>query len=137
WNPVAKGAGPVFFPAGKARFNVARYTPSAKEVDEEYPIILTTGRVITQYLSGAQTRRIGALVGCRPEPWIEIHPRLAKLYGLADGDWATVEPRRGTCTLRVKVVETIRPDTIFGPYHWAGEKAINRVTIGAQDPISK
>ncbi|HEX7091331.1 MAG TPA: molybdopterin oxidoreductase family protein [Longimicrobiales bacterium] len=137
WNPVAKGAGPFFFPDGKARFNVARYTPPAEEVDEEYPIILTTGRVITQYLSGTQTRRIGPLVDYRPEPWIEMHPRLAERYGLADGDWATVESRRGSCTLRVKVVQTIRPDTVFVPYHWAGEKAINRVTIAAQDPISK
>src|SRR5690554_4436077 len=105
WNPVAKGAGPFFFPDGKARFNVARYTPSAEEVDEEYPIILTTGRVITQYLSDTQTRRIGPLVDYQPEPWIEMHPRLAELYGLADGDWATIESRRGACTLRVKIVQ--------------------------------
>jgi assimilatory nitrate reductase catalytic subunit len=51
WNPVAKGAGPFYFPDGKARFNVAEYTPPAEDVDEEYPIILTTGRVVSQFLS--------------------------------------------------------------------------------------
>ena len=49
-----------------------------------------------------------------------MHPQLAKKLGIADGDWATVESRRGVCTLRAQVVTTIRPDTIFVPYHWAG-----------------
>jgi assimilatory nitrate reductase catalytic subunit len=137
WNPVAKWSGPFYFPDGKARFNVAPYTPPAEDVDAEYPIILTTGRVISQYLSGTQTRRIGPLVDQYPEPRIEIHPQLAQKLGLADGDWATVETRRGTCTLRAQVVTTIRPDTIFVPYHWPGVKSINQVTIAAQDPISK
>jgi assimilatory nitrate reductase catalytic subunit len=48
-----------------------------------------------------------------------------------------VESRRGRCTLRVQVVTTIRPDTVFVPYHWAGARSINQVTIAAQDPISK
>ncbi|HEV2666302.1 MAG TPA: molybdopterin-dependent oxidoreductase, partial [Blastocatellia bacterium] len=68
WNPIAKGAGPFYFPDGKARFNVAPYTPPAEDVDEEYPVILTTGRVISQFLSGTQTRRIGPLVDQYPEP---------------------------------------------------------------------
>jgi assimilatory nitrate reductase catalytic subunit len=137
WNPVARGAGRFYFPDGKARFNVAPYSPPAEDVDDDYPVILTTGRVVSQFLSGTQTRRIGPLVDQYPEPRIEMHPRLAAKLGLADGDWATVESRRGDCTLRVQVVTTIRPDTVFVPYHWGGARSVNQVTIAAQDPISK
>lgn len=137
WNPVAQGKGPFYFPDGKARFNVAPYSPPAEDVDAEYPLILTTGRVVSQYLSGTQTRRIGPLVDHYPEPRIELHPQLAERLGLQDGDWATAESRRGKCTLRVQVVRTIRPDTIFVPYHWGGQKSVNQLTISAQDPISK
>jgi assimilatory nitrate reductase catalytic subunit len=137
WNPIAKGAGPFYFPDGKARFNVTPYTAPAEDVDEEYPIILTTGRVVSQFLSGSQTRRIGPLVDQYPEPRIEMHPRLAEKLGVEDGDWTTAESRRGRITLRAQVVTTIRPDTIFIPYHWAGAKSANQLTIAAQDPISK
>ncbi len=137
WNPIARGQGPFYFPDGKARFNVAPYTPPTEDVDAEYPLILTTGRVVSQFLSGTQTRRIGPLVKQYPEPLIELHPRLAAKLGISDGDWATAESRRGTCTLRAQVVATIRPDTIFIPYHWAGRKSANQLTISAQDPISK
>jgi assimilatory nitrate reductase catalytic subunit len=137
WNPVARGSGRFYFPDGKARFNVARYTPPAEDVDDEYPIILTTGRVVSQFLSGEQTRRIGPLVDHCPEPRVEIHPLLAAKLGIADGDWITVESRRGDCTLRAQVVKTIRPDTVFIPYHWAGPRSANQLTISAQDPISK
>jgi assimilatory nitrate reductase catalytic subunit len=137
WNPIAKGAGPFYFPDGKACFNLAAYTPPAEDVDEEYPIILTTGRVVSQFLSGTQTRRIGPLVDQYPEPQIEMHPQLAAKLGIKDGDWATVESRRGQITLQARVVTTIRPDTIFIPYHWAGAKSANQLTIAAQDPISK
>jgi assimilatory nitrate reductase catalytic subunit len=137
WNPIAKGAGPFYFPDGRARFNVAPYTPPAEDVDEEYPIILTTGRVVSQFLSGTQTRRIGPLVDQYPEPRIEMHPQLAEKVGVEDGDWTTAESRRGQITLRAQVVTTIRPDTIFIPYHWAGAKSVNQLTIAAQDPVSK
>jgi assimilatory nitrate reductase catalytic subunit len=137
WNPVAQGRGPFYFPDGKARFNVATYTPPAEDVDADFPIILTTGRVVSHFLSGTQTRRIGPLVDQYPEPRIELHPQLAEKLGIVDGDWTTVESRRGACTLRAMVVRTIRPDTVFVPYHWSGVKSINQVTIAAQDPISK
>ena len=136
-NPIAKGNGPFYFPDGKARFHVAPYTPPAEDVDDEFPVILTTGRVVSQYLSGTQTRRIGPLVDQYPEPLIEMHPQLANRHGIKDGDWVRIEARRGICTLRAKIVTTIRPDTIFVPYHWGGGKSINQVTIAAQDPISK
>jgi assimilatory nitrate reductase catalytic subunit len=134
---VAKGNGRFYFPDGKARFNVAAYSPPAEEVDAEYPVILTTGRVISHFLSGTQTRRIGPLVDQYPEPLVEMHPQLAEKLRIADGDWTIVESRRGCVCLRAQVVTTIRPDTVFVPYHWAGPKSINRLTIAAQDPISK
>jgi assimilatory nitrate reductase catalytic subunit len=137
YNPVAKGAGPFYFPDGKARFNVADYRTPVDDADDEYPVFLTTGRVVSQFLSGTQTRRIGPLVKQYGEPRIEIHPRLATKLGVRDGEWTIVETRRGAITLRAMVVSSIRPDTVFIPYHWAGEKSVNRVTVAAQDPISK
>jgi assimilatory nitrate reductase catalytic subunit len=137
WNPIARGAGPFYFPDGKARFNVAPYAPPAEETDAEYPVILTTGRVVSHFLSGTQTRRIGPLVEQYPEPRVEMHPQLAQPLGIGDGDWVTVESRRGNCTVRAAVVRTIRPDTVFIPYHWAGPKSVNQLTISAQDPVSK
>ncbi len=93
--------------------------------------------MISQYLSGTQTRRIGPLVDQYPEPLCEIHPRLADSLGIADGDLVRVASRRGEMVAPAKVVETIRPDTVFIPYHWAGDKAANQLTIRALDPISK
>jgi assimilatory nitrate reductase catalytic subunit len=137
YNPVAKGAGPFYFPDGRAHFNVAEYRDPVDDVSSEYPIFLTTGRVVSQFLSGTQTRRIGPLVDQYPEPRIEIHPKLAARLGVADGDWTTAETRRAAVTLRAMVVSTIRPDTIFIPYHWPGRKSANQLTVAAQDPISK
>ncbi len=68
YNPVAKGQGPFYFPDGRARFNVAEYRPPVDDASEEYPIYLTTGRVVSQFLSGTQTRRIGPLVKQYAEP---------------------------------------------------------------------
>jgi len=137
WNPVANGAGPFYFPDGKARFNPTPYVGPAEDVDEQYPVILTTGRVVSQFLSGNQTRRIGPLVDNYPEPRVELHPQLAARLGIEDGDWTAVTSRRGSCTIRASVVSTIRPDTVFIPYHWGGRKSANQLTISAQDPISK
>ena len=82
-------------PDGKAHFQPADWRPAAEEPDADYPIVLTTGRVVSQYLSGTQTRRIGALVDQYPEPQCEIHPRLAASLGIVDGDFVRVESRRG------------------------------------------
>ena len=67
----------------------------------------------------------------------EVTRTLAEHLGIGDGSWATAETRRGRLTLRARVVATIRPDTIFVPYHWPGRRSVNRLTIAAQDPISK
>jgi len=129
--------GRFFHPDGKARFHPIPFRESAEVVDDEYPIWLTTGRVVSQYLSGTQTRRIGALVRQYPEPLCEMHPRLAESLGIVDGDLITVTSRRGDMTLPAHVVATIRPDTVFIPYHWPGAKAANQLTNRALDPMSR
>lgn len=137
YNPVAQGKGPFYFADGRARFHVAEYRSPVDDVSEDYPLFLTTGRVVSHFLSGTQTRRIAPLVDQYPEPRIEMHPRLAAKLAIRDGEWTTVETPRGAITLKAMVVMTIRPDTVFIPYHWPGEKSANRLTVAAQDPISK
>jgi assimilatory nitrate reductase catalytic subunit len=129
--------GAFFTEDKKARFTPVSYRPPAEVVDSDYPVWLTTGRVVSQYLSGTQTRRIGPLVDQYPEPLCEIHPNLAAEHGIADGDEITVSSRRGAMTLKATVVTTIRPDTVFIPYHWAGKKSANQLTQRVLDPISK
>ncbi|MFA5774027.1 MAG: molybdopterin oxidoreductase family protein [Ilumatobacteraceae bacterium] len=129
--------GKFFHPDGKARFHGVPFRESAEVVDDEYPIWLTTGRVVSQYLSGTQTRRIAGLVEQYPEPLCEMHSLLAEQLGVSNGNLVTVSSRRGTITLPANVVNTIRPDTVFIPYHWPGAKAANQLTNRAVDPISK
>jgi assimilatory nitrate reductase catalytic subunit len=124
-------------PDGKFRFALTPWRESGDPVDAEYPVYLTTGRVVSQYLSGTQTRRIGALVDQYPEPRLEIHPRLADQHGIKDGDWLTITTRRAQIVLRAMVVRTIRPDTVFIPYHWPGNKSANKLTHRTLDPRSK
>ncbi|MDI1430207.1 molybdopterin oxidoreductase family protein [Polyangium sorediatum] len=121
----------------KAHFQPVEWRPAAEEPDEEYPIVLTTGRVVAHYLSGNQTRRIGGLVRQTPDPYCEMHPRLAQKLGVSDGEPVEVESRRGSLVVRAMIVNTIRPDTVFVPYHWPDERAANRCTIPALDPVSK
>ena len=130
-------AGKSFHPDGKFRFVVTEWRESGDPVDREFPVYLTTGRVVSQYLSGTQTRRIGALVEQYPEPRLEIHPRLAGACGITSGDWVTVTTRRSEITLQALVTKTIRPDTVFIPYHWPHEQSANRLTHRTLDPRSK
>ena len=116
---------------------MVEHRPSAEVPDSEYPVYLTTGRVVYQYLSGTQTRRIGWLTEQYPEPLVELHPRLADKLGVSSGDLVRVTSRRGRVELKANVVNTIRPDTIFIPYHWPGKKSANLLTQRALDPISK
>jgi len=129
--------GTFLHPDGKARFVVAEYRESGDPIDEAFPHYLTTGRVVSQYLSGTQTRRIGPLLDQFPEPRVELHPRLAGTLGIRDGDWVTVTTRRSDVTLQAFVVKTIRPDTVFIAYHWAGARSANRLTHRTLDPRSK
>lgn len=129
--------GKFYTPDGKAHFNVVEHRPPAEVPDEEYPVVLTTGRVVSQYLSGTQTRRIGGLVDQYPEPLVEMHPRMAARLGIRHGELTTVQTRRGEVTLKSRVVDTIRDDTVFIPYHWAEKKSANLLTNPALDPVSK
>jgi assimilatory nitrate reductase catalytic subunit len=123
-------------PDGKAHFMPVEWRPSAEMPDAEYPIILTTGRVVSHFLSGTQTRRIGALMDQYPQPRCEMHPRLAEQLGVKDGDCVKVESRRGMIVVRAQVVKTIRPDTVFVAYHWPLDRSANNCTIRAIDPVS-
>ncbi len=136
-TPRLYDGGRFYTPNGRGQFHAIRYRPPAEVVDDDYPIWLTTGRVVSQYLSGTQTRRIGPLVAQYPEPLCELHPQLAAKLGVATGDVVRVTSRRGSMTLPASVVETIRPDTVFIPYHWAGRQAANQLTQRALDPLSK
>lgn len=129
--------GKFHHPDGRAKFHAYEYRPPAEDVDAEFPLFFTTGRVVSQYLSGTQTRRIGGLVDQYPEPLCEMHPLLAEKLGIKDRDIVKVTTRRGEITVPAQVVKTIRPDTVFIPYHWPGKKAANQVTLRALDPISK
>jgi assimilatory nitrate reductase catalytic subunit len=129
--------GRSFFPDGKCRFIVTAWRESGDPISPDFPVYLTTGRVVSQYLSGTQTRRIGALVDQYPEPRVEMHPRLAAANDIADTDWVTITTRRSEITLRAMVVRTIRPDTVFIPYHWPHDRSANRLTHRTLDPQSK
>ncbi|HEX6975364.1 MAG TPA: molybdopterin oxidoreductase family protein, partial [Vicinamibacterales bacterium] len=122
---------------GKAHLQVTDWRDSGDPVGPEYPVFLTTGRVVSHYLSGTQTRRIGPLVDQYPEPRVEIHPRLAAAHGIADNDWVRVTTRRAEVVVQALVVRTIRPDTVFIPYHWPGKRSANLLTHRTLDPRSK
>ncbi|WP_338471547.1 formate dehydrogenase subunit alpha [Niallia sp. XMNu-256] len=126
-----------YFPDGKAKIMALPYVPPAEEPDEEYPLRLTTGRVVYHYLSGNQTRRIQFLKDMCPEPFVELHPETAKEYGIEHEERVRLVTRRGEAIYKVKMTEAIRPDTIFVPYHWDHEQAANNLTIPALDPISR
>ena len=129
--------GKSFHSDGKCRFIPTAWRESGDPVDADFPVYLTTGRVVSQYLSGTQTRRLGGLVDDYPEPRVEMHPRLAAAHGIVDGDWVTVTTRRSEITLRAMVVKTIRPDTVFIPYHWPHDRSANKLTHRTLDPESK
>lgn len=109
----------------------------AEEPDEEYPVLLTTGRVVAQYQSGAQTRRVEELNTAAPGPFVELHPRLAQRIGAAEGEPVAVVSRRGRAVAPARITTAIRADTVFMPFHWAGEGRANTLTNPALDPTSR
>jgi assimilatory nitrate reductase catalytic subunit len=122
---------------GRARFVPVSHRPAAEEPDEEYPVFLTTGRVVAQYQSGAQTRRVDELNAAAPGPFVELHPRLAARLGAAEGDPLAVVSRRGRAVAPARITTGIRPDTVFMPFHWPGEGRANTLTNPALDPTSR
>ncbi|MCW3817241.1 molybdopterin oxidoreductase family protein [Micromonospora sp. DR5-3] len=123
-------------PDGRARFHPVTHRPAAEEVCADYPLHFTTGRVLAQYQSGTQTRRIDALRRAAPEGFVELHPDLADRLGVAEGDAVRVVSRRGELRAPARLSPAIRPDTVFAPFHWPGAARANSVTNDAVDPVS-
>lgn len=122
---------------GLARFVPVSHRAAAEEPDAEYPVLLTTGRVVAQYQSGAQTRRVEELNAAAPGPFVELHPRLAERLGAAEGEPLAVVSRRGRAVAPARITTAIRPDTVFMPFHWPGEGRANTLTNPALDPTSR
>jgi assimilatory nitrate reductase catalytic subunit len=123
--------------SGRARFSPIRHLAPAEVPNADYPLYLTTGRVLAQYQSGTQTRRVERLQEMMPAPLVEIHPTTARSYGLAPGDTAKLTTPRGSALFTVKVTASIRQDTVFVPFHWSGQQSVNRLTNPALDPTSR
>ncbi|MFJ5600677.1 molybdopterin oxidoreductase family protein [Micromonospora parva] len=123
-------------PDGRARFHAVDHRPAAEQVCATYPLHFTTGRVLAQYQSGTQTRRVAALRRAAPEAFVELHPDLAARLGIDDGDPVRVTSRRGEFRAPARLSAGIRPDTVFAPFHYAGAGRANSVTNDAVDPIS-
>ncbi|WP_328496518.1 molybdopterin oxidoreductase family protein [Streptomyces sp. NBC_00414] len=124
-------------PDGRARFVAVSHRPLAEEPDDEYPVLLTTGRVVSQYQSGAQTRRVDELNAAAPGPFVELHPRLAERLGAVEGEPLAVVSRRGRAVAPARITTAIRDDTVFMPFHWPGEGRANTLTNPALDPVSR
>ena len=124
-------------PDGRAKFHAVHHRTAAEEPDDEYPLYLTTGRVMAQYQSGTQTRRVEALNALSPQAFAEMHPSLARRFGVGDGDRVCLTTRRGAVTVQARLTPSIRLDTIFVPFHWSGEACANNLTNPALDPTSK
>jgi assimilatory nitrate reductase catalytic subunit len=124
-------------PDGRARFHPVEFRPSMEEPDVEYPLYLTTGRLLSHYQSGTQTRRVEKLNSAVPEAFVEIHPAMARSYGIAEGDQVFLTTRRGTASARARLTSSIRMDTVFLPFHFACSGRANLLTNPALDPISR
>ncbi|MFF8377323.1 molybdopterin oxidoreductase family protein [Streptomyces sp. NPDC015661] len=122
---------------GRARFVPVVHRAAAEETDADYPVVLTTGRVVSQYQSGAQTRRVDELNAAAPGPFVELHPRLAERLGVVEGERIAVVSRRGRAVAPARITASIRPDTVFMPFHWYGEGRANTLVNPALDPVSR
>ena len=123
------------FPRGRGRFVPLQFRPPAEWPDEEYPFILSTGRVLYHWHGGALTRR-SRLDDIYPEPTVEIHPEDAERLGIRNGDRVRVRSRRGEITVTARVTARSPKGTVFIPFHFA-EAAANELTNDALDPTAK
>jgi assimilatory nitrate reductase catalytic subunit len=122
---------------GRARFHAVEHRPAAEIPDEDFPYVLTTGRVLAQYQSGSQTRRVAELNAAAPEPFVEIHPETARGLRIAEGDLVILTTRRGRAIVKARLTRDIRFDTLFVPFHWGGAGSANALTNAALDPVSR
>lgn len=124
------------FTRGLGRFHAVEFQEPAELPDEEYPFILTTGRIMFQYHTGTMSRRSPKLEQEAPEPYVEMHPDDAARIGLDGARRVRVVSRRGAIEVAVRLTERIRPGVVFIPFHYA-EAAANVLTHAALDPIAK
>jgi formate dehydrogenase major subunit len=121
-------------PDGLGRFTPVEYQPPAESPDDEYPLLLTTGRVVMHYNAGAMTRRSAPLLKRSPELFIEINPTDAQKLGITSGEEVTVITRRGNTTAKASITKNTLVGTVFMPFHFAGT---NILTIDALDEKAK
>jgi predicted molibdopterin-dependent oxidoreductase YjgC len=123
------------FPRGRGKFHTLEYRPTVEMPDDEYPFILTTGRVLEHWHGGSMTRN-SKLDDLYPEALVEIHPADAARLNVGDGQAVRVSSRRGSIALRAKVTHKTTMGVVFIPFHFA-EAAANLLTIDALDPQAK
>jgi len=123
------------FPKGKGTFHAIDYIPPAEQADDDYPMYLTTGRVLYQYHTGSMTRKTDGLNERAPGSFVEISPQDADKYGIEDGAAVTVASRRGEIEVQVQISDKAVTGTVFIPFHYA-EAAANKLTNAALDPVS-
>jgi formate dehydrogenase major subunit len=119
------------FVRGKGRFVITRYVPTEERTSRQYPLILTTGRILSQYNVGAQTRRT-ANVAWHDEDRLEIHPSDAELRGVREGDWVGVRSRAGETVLRAVITERVQPGVVYTTFHFP-ESGANVITTDNSD----
>ena len=119
------------FVRGKGRFYITKYVPTDEKVTRKYPLILTTGRVLTQYNVGAQTRRTGN-VHWHSEDRLEIHPHDAEERGIKDKDWVGIQSRAGETVLRAMISERMQPGVVYTTFHFP-ESGANVITTESSD----
>jgi formate dehydrogenase alpha subunit len=124
------------FSRGLGKFHAIQFQEAAELPDEEYPFILTTGRLMFHWHTGTMTRRSEKLHQEVPEAYVELHPDDAERIGLNGEQRVRVASRRGEIELAARVTPTIRPGVVFIPFHFA-EAAANALTNAALDPIAK
>jgi len=119
------------FVRGKGRFMLTEYVATEERANRRYPLLLTTGRILSQYNVGAQTRRTANTVW-HPEDILELHPVDAEDRGVRDGDWVGVQSRAGETVLRARISERMQPGVVYTTFHWPGSGA-NVVTTENSD----
>ncbi|SHJ43605.1 formate dehydrogenase, alpha subunit [Geosporobacter subterraneus DSM 17957] len=124
------------FARGKGQFMSLEHKPSAEEVDPDYPLLLTTGRILYHYHTRTMTGKVDGLNRIAPESFIEIHPHTAAGLKIQNGEYVRVSSRRGSIVTKVKVVDTIEKKVVFMPFHYA-IGAANMLTNTALDPTCK
>jgi formate dehydrogenase alpha subunit len=124
------------FTRGRGMFHAIDYTPPAELTDDEYPLYLTTGRVLYHYHTGTMTMKSAGLNERVPECFVEISPKDAALYDLTDGAEVEIASRRGKITAKIQVSPKAVNGTVFIPFHFA-QAAANRLTNAVLDPVSK